>query len=456
MEKSENTFLAGPILPALLRFAVPVLLAIFLQALYGAVDLWAVGRFSGQNDVSAVATGSQAMLIITGIITGLSMGTTVSLGQMFGEKNYINSANIIGTSIWIFSVLSIVLMIAMLLAAPSVASIMHAPPESYEQTVTYIRICAGGTIFIVAYNIVSSIFRGMGNSKAPLLFVFIACVVNIIGDVVLISVLGMGTAGAALATIAAQAVSVGLSLVLIMKKGLPFPFCKKNLRFSRTMAKRIIQLGAPIALQDLCNEISFMILIGLVNTLGVVASAGVGIAERLVMFIILIPMAYMSSISAFVAQNVGAGQMARAKKSMWLGIMTAMILGGIMAYLSFFHGDILSSIFITEPAVIKASAEFLKATAIECFILSIAYCFTGFYNGIGKTTFVMAQGLCAIFLVRIPYAYYAISRPEPILFQIGFSASLAAAFTFIVCVGYYISRNHTFSNSAYPKTNESS
>lgn len=438
MKKSTSTFLDGPILPALLRFSIPVLCALLLQALYGAVDLWAVGTFCGEADVSAVATGSQTMLIITGIVTGLSMGTTVLLGKKIGSKDSKGAADTIGTSICVFTVLGIFLSIVMLCAASKIAVIMNAPQEAFEKTVHYILICGAGSLFIVGYNLISAIFRGMGNSKAPLLFVSIACIANIIGDVTLIKVFGMGTAGAAIATIAAQGISVVLSLVLIKKKGLPFPFGKENICLNKKTVTNIIKLGFPIALQDMCNEISYLIIIGLVNALGVTASAGVGIAEKLVMFMLLIPMAYMQSISAFVAQNIGAGQTVRAKKVMWTGMFTAVILGGIMSYLSFFHGNLLSRIFIKEIPVINASAEFLKATAIECFILSIAYCFTGYYNGLGKTSFVMAQGLCAIFLVKIPYAWFTSRQPEPQLFQIGMATALAAVFTLIVCVFYYI------------------
>lgn len=441
METRENPFLTGPILPTLLRFAIPILLALFLQALYGAVDLWAVGRFGSEADVSAVATGSQTMLIITGIITGLSMGTTVLLGQRLGEKNLTGAADVIGASIWVFGLLSVIFTILVPLAAGTVAEVMHAPAESYEKTVHYIQICGAGTVFIAAYNVLSSIFRGMGNSKAPLFFVLISCIVNIAGDVLLVSFLHRGTQGAALATIGAQAASVVFSLLMIKKKGLPFPVVRDNLRLKGRTAMQILKLGSPIALQDMCNEISYLILIGLVNALGVTASAGVGIAERLVMFILLIPTSYMSAISAFVAQNVGAGQMKRAKKAMWQGMATAVFLGGIMAYLSFFHGDLLSFLFIHEQPVIQASAEFLKATAIECFILSAAYCFTGYFNGLGKTAFVMAQGLCGVFLVRIPYAFYAGKQPNPKLFQIGMSAAYTAVFTLVACVIYYIIRN---------------
>lgn len=440
--KSPNsTFLDGPILPALLRFSVPVLCALLLQALYGAVDLWAVGTFCGEADVSAVATGSQTMLIVTGIITGLSMGTTVLLGKKIGSKDEKGAADTIGTSICVFVLLGVILSVVMTVAASKIAVAMNTPSEAFEKTVHYIMICGVGSLFIVGYNLISAIFRGMGNSKAPLLFVSIACIINIIGDVVLIKVFDMGTEGAAIATITAQAVSVILSLVLIKRKGFPFPFGKGNIRLDRNTAVSIIKLGLPIALQDMCNEISYLILIGFVNTLGVTASAGVGIAEKLVMFMLLIPMSYMQSISAFVAQNIGAKQELRAKKAMWEGMFTAVILGGVMSYLSFFHGDLLSRIFINDMLVVHASAEFLKSTAIECFILSIAYCFTGYYNGIGKTTFVMGQGLCAIFLVKIPFAWFATYQLEPQLFQIGMSTAYAAIFTLVVCIIYYIWMN---------------
>ncbi len=449
MKQIDNTFLEGPILPSLLKFSLPVLLALVLQALYGAVDLWAVGKFATTADISAVATGSQTMQIITGIVTGLSMGTTVLLGQKIGQKDDEGAANTVGTSIKVFGILGIALSIIMVFAARPVAHIMNAPTEAFMPTVHYIQICGGGSLCIVAYNLLSAIFRGMGDSRSPLIFVSISCVVNIMGDITLIDILEMGAAGAAIATIAAQAVSVVLSLILIRKKGLPFSFSKDHLSTDKQTAGHVIKLGAPIALQDMCNEISYLIIIGLVNSLGVNASAGVGIAEKLVIFILLIPMSYMQSISAFVAQNAGAGQYSRAKKAMWSGMWSAIILGGIMSYISYFHGDQLSMIFIKDAtstgatAVIADSAEFLRATSIECFVLSIAYCLTGYCNGMGQTTFVMIQGLCAIFLVKIPYAWIASIQENPHLFQIGLSTVFAALFTLAVCFIYFFHQNHS-------------
>ena len=438
MAGKNSTFLAGPILPALMKFSLPVLLALLLQALYGAADLWTVGKFCGEADVSAVAVGSQTILIVTGMVAGLSMGTTVLLGRMIGAGNDDGAARVIGTSVTVFAVLGVILGAVLIFAAPFITEAMNTPSAAFEKTVGYIRICGGGSLFIVGYNLISAIFRGMENSKAPFVFVLIACIINIAGDILLIKGFGMETEGTAIATIAAQGISVALSIIYMKKAGLPFPFRRKHLRPERAAAAGIVMLGSPIALQDMCNEISYLILIGFVNNLGVTASAGVGVAEKLVMFILLIPMSYMQSISAFTAQNMGAGQIKRAEGAMWKGMATAALLGGIISYIALFHGDMLSSVFTGDEAVIRASAEFLSATSIECFILSIAYCFTGYYNGLGKTRFVMAQGLAAIFLVKIPYGYFASERPQPELFDIGLSTVYAAAFTLIVCVVYYV------------------
>lgn len=438
VKSTDGNFLSGPIVPALLKFSVPVLLALFLQTFYGAFDMWAVGRFCGSAEVSAVSTGSQTMLIITGLTSGLSMGTTVLLGMKIGERDEHGAARAITTSIYVFAVLGTVLTLITTLAARPIAQLMNAPAEAMEHTVTYIRICGAGCIFIAAYNLASAIFRGMGNSKAPLIFVAIASVINVAGDLFLIGGLKMGAAGAAIATTMAQAISVVLSFALIKKHGLPFKITDDARRFDLKTAGSVLRLGAPIALQDMCNEVSYLVIIGLVNALGLVISAGVGIAEKLAMFILLIPMSYMQSVSAFVAQNTGAMQHERARRAMWDGMLTAAILGAATAYVGLFHGDFLSSLFIDDAEVIAVSAEFLKATSIECFIMSIAYCFTGYFNGIGKTNFVMVQGLCAVLAVRIPVAWYMCTRPQPVVFHIGLSETAAAVFMLAVCAAYYL------------------
>lgn len=443
--KEKSSILQGPIFPALTKFAVPILLSLILQALYGAVDLWMVSQFGSNADVSAVSTGSQTIMIVNGIVTGLSMGITILLGISVGEKNDKRSADIIGTSVWIFTFAGVALSIFLMLAAPNLAKLLNAPPEALEKTAQYISICGAGTIFVVAYNVLNGIFCGIGDSATPLAFVGVACIVNIIGDLVLIKFFNLGAVGAAIATISAQAVSVIFSLIIIRKR-LPFSVKKENMRFQKDLGLSILNLGAPVAMFRMCSEVSYLMVISFVNSLGVVASSGVGIAEKLGAFIWLIPTAYMSAISAFVAQNMGANQIQRAKKSLWVGMATSAAMGGAMAILSFFYGDLMSQIFIKDPAVIAASAEYLKGSAIDCFGLSLVYCYNGYFNGIAKTKFVMLQGIVASLFVRIPAAYLASIRPQPTLFGIGFAVSLAAMFMFLVCTIYYVITNRKDKN----------
>ena len=435
----RNPILEGPIFPALTRFSLPILCSLVLQALYGAVDLFMVSRFAESADVSAVSTGSQTMAIVSGIITGLAVGITVLLGQSVGQKNHQKSACIIGSGSWIFLFLALGFTLLLYFAAPPLAAFLNAPAAAFPKTVHYIKICGLGTLFVVGYNVLSGIFCGLGDSKTPLLFVAIACIVNLFGDYLLIERFRLGAEGAALATIAAQAVSVLFSLLVIRKK-LPFPLTKAAFHPQKTLVMAILKLGLPVALLRMCTEVSYLVILGFVNVFGEVASSGVGIAEKLVMFILLIPTAYMSSISTFVAQNSGAGQLDRARRSLFVGLWSAGAVGGLLAWLSFFHGDLLSRLFISDAAVIAASGEFLKATALECFLLSLAYCFDGYFNGCGKTTLVMLRGILAALLVRIPYAYFASARPDASLFEIGLSTALAALFMLIFCLLEYFIR----------------
>ena len=439
MSEKKNTILDGAIFPAMTRFAIPILFSLILQALYGAVDLWMVSRFGTNADVSAVSTGSQTMLIVTGIITGLSMGITIILAKAVGENNEKQAADTIGTGMWVSAGAGIILMILLIGCASFLAAALHAPQEALTKTISYIRICGAGTIFVVGFNVLNAVFCGLGDSKTPLIFVGTACVINIAGDYILIGNMGMGAQGAAAATISAQAVSV-VSALMFIKKKIPFSVSRDNFKFNVTIAVKVLKLGIPTAVLRMCNEISYLMILGFVNVLGVVASSGVGIAEKLVMFILLIPTAYMSAVSAFTAQNSGAGQTERAKRSMWTGMCTAGIIGGVAAYLSIFHGEEMSHLFINDQQVIKASAEFLKATALECFILSLTYCYDGYFSGIGKTTFVMVQGICGALLVRIPYAYYASMKAEHNLFDIGMSTAYAALFMLVVSSVYYVVR----------------
>jgi len=433
MQKEQN-FTEGAILPALIRFALPVLLALLLQVMYGAVDLQVVGRFGTAADISAVATGSQIMQTATMIITSLAMGLTVLLGQKIGEGRKDDAGQVVGGGIFLFLLVAAVMTVLLLFAAPMVAEVLKAPEEAFAGTVAYVRICGAGTVFIMAFNLLGSIFRGLGDSKLPLISVCIACVFNIIGDLLLIAVFKMGVAGAAIATVVAQAVSVALSMKLIRRRQLPFTMTRQDIRFHKAHIRNILLLGTPIALQELLVSVSFLVITAIANDMGVVPSAGVGVAGRLCAFIMLVPSAYMQSMSAFVAQNIGAGKEKRAREALWCGILSSLAVGVVMFWAAFFHGDLLSAIFAEDPAVVAAAAEYLKAYAIDCLLTSFLFCFLGYFNGCGQSFFVMVQGMIGAFGVRLPVAILMSKVAAGSLFWLGMATPASSMVQIVLCV----------------------
>ena len=437
MKQTQN-FTKGKIFAPLIRFAGPVLLALLLQTMYGAVDLLVVGQFGTSADVSAVSTGSMVMQTVMVVITGLAMGLTVLVGRKIGEGLREDAGNIVGSGIWLFGVLAVVLSVLMVFTAPSMAKLMQAPVEALDKTISYITICSAGAIFIVAYNLVGSIFRGIGDSVMPLVTVAIACVLNIIGDLVFVALFHMGTAGAAIATVFAQAVSVALSLLLIRRREMPFSLKAGAIRPSGKLIRQILILGIPIALQDLLVSISFLAITAIVNSLGLIASAGVGVAEKLCGFVMLVPSAYMQAMSAFVAQNMGAGKPQRAQKALLCGIASSLVVGAVMGYLSFFRGDLLAGLFAKDAAVISAAAEYLKAYAIDCLLTSFLFCFIGYFNGTGNTIFVMLQGIIGSFGVRLPVSWIICRQAGANLFHIGLATPASSLVQIILCGVFFI------------------
>ena len=430
---NQNNFTEGKILGPLLKFAIPVLFALFLQSLYGAVDLMIVGRFADPADVSGVSTGSQIMMTLTNLVSSLSMGMTVFLGQKIGERKAAEGGRIVANGIMLFFTIGLILTLFMTVFAGFLAGIMNAPTEAYDLTVSYIRICGAGAVIIITYNLIGSIFRGLGDSVTPLITVMIACIFNIAGDLVLIAGFKMGTTGAALATVAAQLISVVISLIIIRKKKLPFILDKSCFKVEKDIIKKILFIGTPVALQDFLVGISFLVILAIVNSLGVIASAGVGVAEKVCAFIMLIPSAFAQSMSAFVSQNRGAGKYDRAFKGLKYAVGVSFAFGILMFYTAFFHGNLLAGIFANDLDVIAASWDYLKAYAVDCLFTCFLFCFIGFFNGMEYTRFVMIQGIVGAFLVRIPVSYF-MSKQEPVsLFHIGLATPSSTIVQIIMC-----------------------
>ena len=437
MNKEKSDFTQGSILKKLIPFMIPILGALVLQAAYGAVDLLVVGRFGSTAGLSAVSTGSQILNLVTFVITQLAMGITVLIARYIGEKSTGQIGELLGGAVTVFAIVSAVLFVVMVFFARPLAVLMQAPQEAISLTTVYVRICGGGIFFIVAYNVLAAIFRGLGDSRSPLIFVAVACVVNIIGDLILVAGFHLDAAGAAIATVAAQAVSVVLAIVLLKKKDLKFGIQKKDFRING-QCKRFLKVGLPLALQEFLTQMSFLALCAFVNKLGLEASSGYGVACKIVNFAMLVPSSLMQSMASFVSQNVGAGKPDRAKKSMFTGMGLGVIVGVVVFICVWCFGDVLTSVFTTDTAVIQKGTEYLRGFAPETIVTAILFSMVGFFNGYEKTVWVMIQGLVQTLLVRLPLAYVMSIQPHASLTKIGLAAPVATCFGIVLNVIFYL------------------
>lgn len=440
--KSDNSdFTQGSILKKLSLFMLPILGALVLQAAYGAVDLLVVGRFGSTAGLSAVSTGSQVLNLVTFVVTQFAMGITVLIARYLGEKKPEYIGPVIGGGTVVFALISAVLFVIMVALARPISVLMQAPAEAVDLTASYVRICGGGIFFIVAYNLLSAIFRGLGDSKSPLLFVLVACIVNIVGDLVLVAGFGLDAAGAAIATVAAQAVSVVCAVVMLLKKGLPFQFHKSDFRLN-TQCRKFLGIGLPLAMQEFLTQVSFLALCAFVNRLGLEASSGYGVACKIVNFAMLIPSSLMQSMASFVSQNIGAGSKKRAKQAMFTGIGIGLVFGCAVFALVWCKGDLLAGVFTTDAAVIANAFAYLKGFAPETIVTAILFSMVGYFNGNNKTVWVMVQGLVQTLLVRLPMAYLMSIQPNASLTKIGLAAptSTLVGIALNVCFYLYLER----------------
>lgn len=433
-------FTQGSILKKLCRFMLPVLGALILQAAYGAVDLLVVGRFGSTSGLSAVSTGSQVLNLVTFVVTQLAMGVTVLIARYIGEKREKEIGAVLGGAAVVFTILAGCLFVLLVLFARPISVLMQAPQEALALTASYVRICGCGILFIVAYNVLSAVFRGLGDSRSPLLFVLVACLVNVAGDLVLVAGLHLDAAGAALATVLAQAVSVGCALAILRRKKLPFTFRKSDVRLNE-QCRRFLAIGLPLALQEFLTQLSFLALCAFVNRLGLAASSGYGVASKIVSFVMLVPSALMQSMASFVAQNIGAGNVKRAKKSMFTGIAVGVAFGIVMFALVLRKGDVLAGLFSTDAEVVCRGFEYLRGFAPETIVTAVLFSMVGYFNGSNQTLWVMIQGLIQTLLVRLPLAYYMSVQPNASLTKIGMSAPVATVVGIVLNIGCFLYLN---------------
>lgn len=446
LKRIENPydFTTGSIAKKLLRFMLPILAALILQILYSAVDVFVVGIFGTEAGISAISTGSSIINLIIFVLSGLAMGVTIMMGRYIGERNIGRLNKLIGGAMAVFLVVAAAIAVILLLFAPQLALLMQTPVEAIDSATIYIRICGGGIFFIIGYNLMSSIFRGIGNSVLPLIFVAIACVVNIAGDLLFVGVFHWDVAGAASATVIAQAFSFVLSIVICIKrKEIPISLSWSDISFNNEV-KYFVTCGLPMAFQELMTQVSFMLLLAFINGMGsteavrLASSSGYGIASKIVAVVMLVPSALMQSMSSFIAQNVGAGKEKRAQKAMGYGMVMGATIGIFMTAAAVFGGQAIAALFTTNTAYQIKAAEFLEGYALEAIVTSVLFSYIGYFNGHGKTFFVMLQGIAQSFIIRVPMAFLMTKFFPDDMVYVGFSAPCATLFGILLNVVYYV------------------
>lgn len=421
-----------------LRFCLPYLLANCLQSLYGIVDLFVIGQFENSAATTAVSVGSQVMHILTVILGGFATGCTVRIGHAYGEKDPKRLKQAIGNSIFLFSVLSVALTVLLFCLVDPILSLMATPQESLEDARRYLQVCFLGLPMIVGYNLVGSILRGLGDSNRPLYFIAIACGANVLLDFIFVGLWGWSAFGAALATVLAQTLSLIISLAVLKKKGLGVGFAFSDLRPDPPMLKRILSVGFPIAVQDGFVQISFLLITILANQKGVQTAAAVGIVERIIGFVFLVPSAMLSTVSAVGSQNIGAGRLHRAKQTLGLCLLISVSFGTVFCLLSQCFATVILSWFTDDAAVISLGAGYLRTYSLDCIMASVQFCFSGYFFALGRSFASFLHNAISITLVRIPGAVYAFRTFSGSLVVLGLAAPLGSALSALLCVALYL------------------
>lgn len=434
MQKSLTT---GSVLKNIVCFSLPYLLSYFLQTLYGMADLFIIGQYEGVASTTSVSIGSQVMHVLTVIMVGLTMGSTVSIGQAVGAKQYKKAAACIGNTVTLFAALSLVLTAVLLLCARPITRLMATPEAAVEGTVRYLTICFLGIPFITAYNIISAVFRGMGDSKRPMYFVAVACAANIALDYLFMGALRMGPAGAALGTTLAQTISVIAALVALRRHPADVCVSRRDFHPQRSVLARILRIGLPVAAQDGFIQVSFILITILANQRGLTDAAAVGIVEKIMSFLFLIPSSMLSTVSALAAQNIGAGKYDRAKQTLRYAMMIAIGFGLVVSILIQFIAAPVVGLFTADAAVILLGAQYIRGYIWDCIFAGVHFSFSGYFCACGKSGISFLHNLIAILCVRIPGVYLTSKIFPHTLFPMGLATATGSLLSVIICIIAY-------------------
>lgn len=423
----------GSVLKNMLRFSLPYLLSCFLQTFYGLADLFITGRYNGADTITAVSVGSQVTHMLTVVIVGLAMGATVTISRAVGARDQRRVEKTIGSTIALFALFAVGATVLLLLAAGGILSLLSTPPEAFDQARSYLTICFAGIPFITAYNVISSVFRGLGDSKSPMYFVAAAGVINVLLDWLFIGPMALGAAGAALATVIAQGCSVVLALLWMRRQNLGITLRKSDLRLSGLSV--LLKIGVPVALQDGFIQISFLVITAIANGRGVDVAAAVGIVEKIICFLFLVPSAMLSTVSAVAAQNAGAGLNRRSRQALVYGIIITVSVGAVFAAVCQVWAEPIVRLFSKESElVVTLGGQYLRAYSLDCAIASIHFCFSGYFCAYEKSVLSFVHNLISVLAIRIPGAYLASVLFPDTLYPMGLAAPAGSLVSVVICL----------------------
>lgn len=434
----EKNLTSGSVLKNILYFCLPYLLSYFLQTLYGMADLFIIGQFEGVASTTAVSVGSQVMHMLTVMIVGLAMGSTVSIAQAVGAGEKKKASASIGNTVSLFMIVAFAMMAVLLCLVKPIVSVMSTPSEAVAGTVQYLTICFIGIPFITAYNIISSIFRGLGDSKSPMYFIAVACVTNIILDCLFIGVLHLGPAGAALGTTVSQAVSVVVALTVILKKQSGISIKRNDFRPQSKVMGQILKIGIPVAMQDGLIQIAFIVITVIANRRGLSDAAAVGIVEKIISFLFLVPSSMLSTVSALGAQNIGAGKEERAVSTLRYAIMIAAGFGLTVSVIIQFIAEPVVGLFTADSSVILAGGQYIRGYIWDCIFAGIHFSFSGYFCACERSELSFLHNITAIVFMRIPGVYITSKMFPDTLLPMGIATAAGSLVSVIICVVAFV------------------
>lgn len=433
----ERNLTEGNVVKLLIQFALPFMLSNLIQSLYNVADMLIVGNYSGTAAISGVNIGGQVTFILTNIIVGLTVGGTVIIGQYLGSGDRNGVKETISTLLTFLLIIGIVVTIIMLILSDKVLWLLQTPEESYQQARDYLDVTLLGTVFIFGYNAFSAILRGFGDSRRPLIFVSIACGINVVLDILLIGVFGMEAKGAAIATVISQAISMLLCIITLIRSDFVFDFKLSSFKFVKERFVTIIRVGIPISIQNVIVNFSFLVLTSIANSMGVNASAAVGIVGKYNGFAILPAIAVGSSVSAMVAQNMGAGAIDRAKKTFYTGFALAFSITFVVFTITQIFPEEILSIFDDDPNTISAGVEYIRTFSFDYLIVPATFCLNGLVTGSGHTIISSICGVLSSIGFRVPIAILFGLVMKKGLWGLGLAAPIASLASGLILLIYY-------------------